>query len=449
MDAPRRGEMTKLTYTYLRQPASRSLYTVVGICSSSCYGKLGCNNGCQVEHALRVAPLIVIPHDHFDEVLSHYHGECSINGVRVVSLHEVTGDQRLLLKVDDAFHGAVSGSLDCCVDILLGALLADLDDQVNNGDVGGGHPQSNAVQFALVLGQDRSNSLCSTGGGRHDVASTRTGTAQVTVPAVQDHLITSVRVGCRHHAVFNTEALVKDLADGGHAVGCARSVGDNHVVLWVVVALIDANHVCGAVLARSGEDHLLCASIQVLGAALKGVECSSRLNDHLNVQVLPRHGGRITARHDLGFLAIDGDGVIGERDISLKGSKHGVILQQVRGSLGPHRAHIDGHNVERLLLALQPAAKHIASNAAEAIDCGLGGGARSHRCRCANLLLAGTSCLGAPGNHCDRIIRGTHKTRLANWDGDLTGAHVRLGFGFGTRSATRERSRTHDAECCA
>jgi len=136
---------------------SSSLYTVVSICTSGCYGKLGCNNGCQVEHALRVAPLVVIPHDHLDEVLSHDHGERRINGVRVISLHEVTGNQRLLLEVDDALHGAVGGSLDCCVDILLGALLADLDDQVNDGDIGSGHPQSNAIQLALVLGQDRSN----------------------------------------------------------------------------------------------------------------------------------------------------------------------------------------------------------------------------------------------------------------------------------------------------
>merc|ERR1712050_722422 len=128
MDAPRRGEMT----IKLPMPTCEQVALVVGICSSSCYGKLGCNNGCQVEHALRVAPLVVIPHDHLDEVLAHHHGERGINGVRVVRLHEVTGDQRLLLEVDDALHGAISGSLDCCVDILRSALLADLDDQVNN-----------------------------------------------------------------------------------------------------------------------------------------------------------------------------------------------------------------------------------------------------------------------------------------------------------------------------
>merc|ERR1739846_142137 len=167
---------------------------MVSICSSRCYGKLGCNNGCQVEHALGVAPLVVVPHDHFDEVLPHDHGERSINGVRVVRLYEITGDQRLGLEVNDALHGTISSSLDCCVHILLGAALADLDDEVNNGDVGSGNPQSDAVQLALVLGQDRGNSLCSTCGCRDNVAGTRTGTAQVTVPAIQDHLVASVGV---------------------------------------------------------------------------------------------------------------------------------------------------------------------------------------------------------------------------------------------------------------
>merc|ERR1719461_2432784 len=172
--------------------ASKFLCTEAGICGSRCYGQLGRNDGSQVNHTLGVAPLVVIPHDHFDEVLPHDHGERSIDGVRVVRLHEVAGDKGLLLEIDDALHGTISSSLDCCVHILLGAALADLDDEINNGDVGSGNPQSDAVQLALVLGQDRGNCLCSTCGCRHNVASTRTGTAQITVPAIQDHLVTGV-----------------------------------------------------------------------------------------------------------------------------------------------------------------------------------------------------------------------------------------------------------------
>merc|ERR1719322_943765 len=382
-----RGELDLNCVCWL---ANNLLYTGTSIRSLCCHRELGRNDGGQVNDTLRIAPLVVIPHDNLDKVLTHDHGERSVNGVRIVSLHEVAGDQRLLFEIDDALHGTLGGSLHCCVDILLAALLADLDNEVNDGDIGSGHPQSNAVQLALVLGQDLSNSLGGTRGGGHDVAGACAGAAQVTVPSVKDHLVTSVRVRRCHHAVLNAKALVKDLADRGHAVGRARGIGDDGVILSVIVALIDTNHVRGAVLAWCSQHHLLRTSLQVLATTLEGVERSGGFNDHLDIHVLPGHRSWITAIHDLEDLAINRDLIISEGHLRIESTKHGVILEEVGSSLGAHGPHIDRNDVERLVRALQPATEHVAADAAETVDCSLCGRTCSHSSRSAHLLLAST-----------------------------------------------------------
>merc|ERR1719412_3491523 len=139
-----------------------------------CYWDFFGHNGRQVDDPLRIAPLVVVPHHDLHQVLAHDHSQSCINGVGVVCLHEVTRHQWLLFEVDDALHFSLSCCLNCCVHILLCALLTNLHHQVNNGHVWCGHPQRDAVQLALVLGQDFSNRLCGTCRGGDNVASTST-----------------------------------------------------------------------------------------------------------------------------------------------------------------------------------------------------------------------------------------------------------------------------------
>merc|ERR1719150_3376660 len=195
------------------QKCRKNCLTLQAVCLG-CHWHFCGNNGRQVDDPLRITPLIVVPHHDLHQVLTHDHGQSCINGVGVVCLHEVARHQWLLFEIDDALHFA----------LLCRALLANLDHQVHNGHVWRGHPQRDAVQLALVLGQDCSDSLCGTGRGWDNVASTSACSAQVTMAAVKDHLITSVGMcGC-HHAILHFEAVVKHLAHRCHAVSCARGV---------------------------------------------------------------------------------------------------------------------------------------------------------------------------------------------------------------------------------
>ena len=64
-------------------------------------------------------------------------------------------------------------------------LLGDLHHEVDDGHVGGGHPERDPVELALEVGQHQRHGLGRAGGCRHDVERGGTGTAQVTVAGVE------------------------------------------------------------------------------------------------------------------------------------------------------------------------------------------------------------------------------------------------------------------------
>merc|ERR1719446_297951 len=61
-----------------------------------------------------------------------------------------------------------------------------------------------------------------------------TGTTQVPVAPVEDHLVAGVRMRGGHHPIFDTEALIEDLAHRRHPVGRAGGIGNHGVILCIV-----------------------------------------------------------------------------------------------------------------------------------------------------------------------------------------------------------------------
>ena len=67
------------------------------------------------------------------------------------------------------------------------------------------------VELALELGQDKGNSLGSSGGGGDDVEGSSTRATQVTVGCVEQPLVSSVGVGGGHHCLDDAKLLVQHL----------------------------------------------------------------------------------------------------------------------------------------------------------------------------------------------------------------------------------------------
>lgn len=376
-------------------------------------GQLG-----EVDHALRVAPLVVVPRDHLDHVVAHHHRQARVDRRRLVGAREVLGDQRLVRDVQHALHGARGGLAEGGVDLLGEGLLLDLDDEVDDRDVGGGHAQGDAVELALEPREDEGDGLGRARGGGHDVEGRGARAAQVAVRRVQQALVARVRVRGGHRALDDAELLVEDLDEGSEAVGGARGVGDDLVRVLVVLG-VDADDVGGDVvlkwrrgkrwgerererrkmlvfffkktstkknptsktktknkntqnthsLGRGRDQDLLGPGLQVLAGALRGDEDTGALDDEVDVLGAPGKLRRVARRDDLDRLAVDRDGrVVDDAHVGVEGAERGVVLEQVRGLLDASGVVDDGDVEERVGAAALDAAEEVAADAAEAVD---------------------------------------------------------------------------------
>ena len=144
------------------------------------------------------------------------------------------------------------------------------------------------------------------------------------------------------------------------------------MLLGVVVVAVDA-HDEGAVdvLAGSGDDDLLGASLDVgLGLLAIGEE-SGGLDNDLSAELLPREVSGVALGKDLDGLAVNGDGVIVVADLTGETTHDGVVLQEVGQGLGVGEV-VDGHDLEVSTL-FGEGAEEVTANAAKPVDTNLDG----------------------------------------------------------------------------
>mmetsp|Transcript_21235 Transcript_21235/g.58916 ORF Transcript_21235/g.58916 Transcript_21235/m.58916 type:complete len:431 (+) Transcript_21235:244-1536(+) len=323
----------------------------------------------KVNHTLAVAPLVVVPGNNLDHVITHDHGQSGVNGSALVHALEVSRHQGLIGHGQNVLHGASGSLTESIVHLLSEGLLLHLDNQIHNGDVGGGHTQGHTVQLALQVWQNQSHSLGCTSGGGHNVQGGSTSTAQIPVGSIQQALVTSVRVGGGHGTLDHAELLMQHLDEGSQAVGGARGVGDDWVFVLVAIA-VHTDHEGGDVraLGGGGDQHLLGAGLDVLASAGGVNEHAGALNHQVYVHGLPGQLGGVTAGHHSDVLAVHADGlVIDGLHLGRELAQGGVVLQQVSGLLDTTGV-VHAHDVQQGVLPALPAAQEVAANAAEAVD---------------------------------------------------------------------------------
>mmetsp|Transcript_19258 Transcript_19258/g.58140 ORF Transcript_19258/g.58140 Transcript_19258/m.58140 type:complete len:442 (-) Transcript_19258:83-1408(-) len=349
-------------------------------------GELG-----QVHNTLAVAPLVVVPGDNLDEVVTQDHGEGGVDGGGHIAAPEVHGHQGLVHHCQETLGGAAGSLTEGLVHLLGEGLLLNLEDQVDDRHVGGGDTQGNTIELALQLGQHQGDGLGGAGGGGHDVEGGCAGAAQVAVRGVQQALVPGVGVGGGHHRLDDAEPLVQHLYEGGQAVGGAGGVGHDGGV-GVEGALVDTHHVGGDVVTLGGgsDQHLLGTSLNVLAGALGVDEDTGALDDDVDAQLLPRQLQGVAAGHDADVLAVHRQRVVvHDLHIRVEGTQGTVVLQQVAGLLDTAGV-VDGNDVQERRLTAVPAPQEVAANATEAVDGNLLGGVALH----AGLRAAGRAASG-------------------------------------------------------
>mmetsp|Transcript_11865 Transcript_11865/g.31436 ORF Transcript_11865/g.31436 Transcript_11865/m.31436 type:complete len:429 (+) Transcript_11865:82-1368(+) len=361
----------------------------------------------EVHNALAVSPLVVIPGNHLEHVVTHDHRERSVDRRAHIRLAEVNGDERLVRHREDAVELGRRGGAEGVVHLLRGRLLLNLNHEVDNGDVRRRHAERNAVELALHLREHLRHSLGRARGGGHDGERGGTRAAHVAVRRVEDALVARVRVRGRHRSLDDSELRVEHLDERREAVGRARGVGDDGSLRVEFVLGVDANDVRGDVvtLRRGGDEHLLGASLDVLARALGVKEHARSLNDEVDVHVLPRQLRRVAVGHNLDLISINRERlVVDDLDFRVERSEERVVLEQVHSRLDTARL-VDSHDLEvRVVTARVQAAHEVASNAAEAVD----RDAELHRGVCAAAVGGAERACGGDGasgrQHCYGVV---------------------------------------------
>ena len=179
----------------------------------------------------------------------------------------------------------------------------------------------------------------------------RTGAAQVFVHHVGQHLVVRVGVHGGHQAVHQADLVVQRLDERRQAVGGARCVRDDGVGSLQHV-LVDAVHDGGVdvLAARRRDDDLLRAALQVGRRLFLGGEEAGALQHDVDVQLAPRHFGRVALREHADLVAVDDHVVAVDFDGARELAVRGVVAGQVGVRLGVAEV-VDGDDLDVVLLA--------------------------------------------------------------------------------------------------
>ena len=320
---------------------------------------------------MRVTPLVIVPRDNLNHVVAHDHGQGGIDRRRDVGASEIDGDQRSVGDGQDTLHRAVLGLSERRVDFFGGdALLLNVDNQIDDGNVRGRNSQRDTVQLTLQLRQDQRNRLGGAGGGRHNVQRRSARTSQISVRGIQDSLITSVGVSGGHGALDDAEAFVQNLGERRQAVSGARGVGDD-VGRRVKLVRVDTNDVGRDVvtLGRGRDNNLLGTRGDVLASARAVEKDTGTFDDDVDAHFLPRQLQRVSLRDNLDDVAIDRDGlVVDNLNFRLERTQDRIVLEQVRSRLGA-AGLVDADDLERTIRSAGlPASDKVTADAAETVD---------------------------------------------------------------------------------
>src|SRR5258708_24870125 len=103
----------------------------------------------QIADTAGVSPLVVIPRDHLDAIATDYQGHGRVDDGGAGVAFEIGRDQFVLLDPEVAFQRARPGSFfQSGIDLFFGRLFFYPDDEVDNRDIGRGHPDRETVEFA-------------------------------------------------------------------------------------------------------------------------------------------------------------------------------------------------------------------------------------------------------------------------------------------------------------
>ena len=280
---------------------------------------------------------------------------------------EVGRDELLVGVAENPFQRAIGCGADEVVDLFRRRRALGDEFQVHQRDVRRRHAHRHAIELAIEIRQDEADSLGGACRGRDHRERSRAATIEILVHRIQRRLVAGVGVDGRHHALLDADRVVKDADHRHEAVGGARGVRDDHVLLGelLMVHAVDDSEV--GVFARGGDQHALGACGQVGGGLVLGREDAGALECDVDVELLVRQLSRVLDRGDLEGLVADRDGVALDLHVHVQRAVDAIVFQQVNVVF--HRSEVvDGDDLDVRALVFQDGTKNQPTDPAKAVD---------------------------------------------------------------------------------
>ena len=325
----------------------------------------------EVDESVGVAPLVIVPGNDLDELGRELDTGVLIEDGRKRARDEVLGDDILIGVTEDILEVGLGSELHLTGDLLVGGVVLQSNGEVNNGDVGGGNSESHTSELAVKLGDNLTDGLGGTSGGRNDVAAGGSASSPVLTTlgrTIDGKLVHGDGVDRGHETLLNTELVVENLGDGGEAVGSAGSVGDNRHVGGILVVVDTDDEDGSVILGRSREDDLLGTALNMELTLLLGEEDTGGLANVVSTNGAPADLGGVSLVEDLDEVAINLDATIDLLDGAGESTVDGIVLEEIGEVVDIHEGIVDSGDHSLVLVAKEGRSEDESTNTAETVD---------------------------------------------------------------------------------
>lgn len=227
-------------------------------------------------------------------------------------------------------------------------------------------------QLAVELGQDLSDGLGSSSGGRDGVVEgAASGTPVLTSlgGSIDDQLVGGGGVDRSHESFDDAKLFVQDLGQRCEAVGRARRVGEDRGT--GILGVVDTHHVHGCIARGGGDDDALAAALQVHGGLLDAGKDTGRFANNLGSGLAPWDLLGVAFGEELDLLSVNNQTVTLKGDFARVLAMNRIVLELVRGVLRGEEGVVDGD--DRGFVVLKGRTANEATDTSKAIDSELGG----------------------------------------------------------------------------